>query len=154
MNKDPDHVREREIVNLNHTHICLLAARRLEETWWFGFLEDTHRSFELLRYQMGYPKKISFAHHHKTGNKKVVSEEDRQILESLLPLDMWFHKYAQLMFEARWMQYKTGVYVKPEMPVIPEPSCQATRFAIRCRKGPLSPLYFQGEAPPGHIYLI
>lgn len=103
---------------------------------------------------MGYMKKISFTHRHQTGIKKIVSERDRQIIESLIPNDMWVYKYAQLMFEARWKQYKTGLYVKPELPPIPEPSCQSTRFAIVCKKGPLSPFYFKGKAPPGHKYLI
>ena len=47
---------------------------------------------------------------------KTVTDEDRALLEKLMPQDMWMYEYAQRLFEARWKLYKTGKYEEPDLP--------------------------------------
>lgn len=147
-------VPHRERMFLDTRSICLLAACRLEETLWFGFMDDLDRSLELLTYQLDHYRPIRFIHGNRNTYNKTITDSDKDILKSLMPLDMWLYSYAKLLFEARWNKFKTGVYIKPGLPPIPEPSCISTRFAIKCTAGPLSPLYFRGTAPEGHQYII
>lgn len=154
----PRDIPDRERQSLNIRRMCLLAAERLEETLWFGFLDDLDRSMELLAYQLGYRKQqiaLYQRNKNKRANTPVITDWERETLASLMPQDMWLYSYAKLLFEARWVCYKSGVYIKPQLPPIPtQPECVSTRFAIRCTGGPLAPLYFKGSAPEDHKYII
>ena len=104
----PYQIPERETRFLDHTNICLKAVSRLKDTLWFGFLDDQERSFDMLQWQLGYDKKIRLAHRNKTPHADITAE-DKAILESLMPIDLWLYEYAKILFDARWEQYKTGV---------------------------------------------
>ena len=137
----PDQNSERETRFLDHKNICLKSVSRLKDTLWFGFLDDQERSFDMLQWQLGYGKKIRLAHANKTPHADITAE-DRAILESLMPIDLWIYEYAKTLFDARWEQYKTGVYRDPKMPPFPQINCKSTRYILACNgKSPLGPLY-------------
>jgi hypothetical protein len=50
-----------EVLGLNLEKILDLAADKLDNIFWFGILEDTERSLELLQYQLQLPDKVSFS---------------------------------------------------------------------------------------------
>ena len=136
-----DEIPEREIKFLDHKTMCLKAAARLKETLWFGFLDDQERSFDMLQWQLGYEKKIKLTNANKTPHADITAE-DKAILQSLMPLDLWLYEYAKILFDARWEQYKTGVYSDPKLPPLPEINCKSTRYILACNdKSPLGPLY-------------
>lgn len=141
--------RERRAFNI--TEMLYTAARRLESTFWFGILEDRQRSFELLQHQLGIKKTIILPKSNVNSKYSKPSKLELDIIESLVPQDLWLYEYAKLLFEARWQLYKTGTYKKPAYPPIPKIPCLSTRFIIWCRGGPLSPLYFADpNAPEEH----
>ena len=136
-----DKIPERETRFLDHKNICLKAGSRLKDTLWFGFLDDQERSFDMLQWQLGYDKKIRLAHRNKTPHADITAE-DKAILESLMPIDLWIYEYAKTLFDARWEQYKTGVYRDPKMPPFPQINCKSTRYILACNgRSPLGPLY-------------
>ena len=137
----PFQIPERESAFLDHETICLKAVSRLKDTLWFGFLDDQERSFDMLQWQLGYDKKIQLRTANKTPHPEVTAK-DKAILESLMPIDLWIYDYAKSLFEARWKQYKTGVYKDPVIPSFPEMNCKSTRYILACNnKSPLGPLY-------------
>lgn len=145
-----DTIPARERRSLNISEMCLLAARRLENIFWFGIIEDIERSLELLQYQLGCTQKINFPKLNQNKHSNA-TEYEQDILASLMPQDIWLYQYAKQLFEARWTYYKTGVFRHPNMPPTPtleNVPCISTRFILLCRKGPLSPLYYvQKDAP-------
>ena len=137
----PKQIEAREIQSLDHKKMCTLAADRLKQTLWFGFLSDQERSLEMLQWQLGYSKTIKLSYSNRSPHPDI-SARDREILESLMPMDIWLYNYAELLFEARWQQYKTGIYREPELPPFPEINCKSTRYILACnKKAPLGPLY-------------
>jgi hypothetical protein len=156
-----DQVDARERRALNATAMCYLAAERLQQVKWFGILEDLGRSMELLQHEfnltdipkMGHSngahasgranlKAMPIMPHnnktHNKGNSKATAEE-AEALESLMPQDLWLYEYGKRLFEARWEEYKTGVYKPPEHPPIPDSfSCVSTRFELNCTLGPFA----------------
>ena len=138
---DFDQIEAREIQSLDHIKMCKLAADRLKQTLWFGFLNDQKRSLEMLQWQLGYDKPIKLPLRNTTPHPNLTLG-DSEILKSLMPMDMWLYNYAGLLFEARWQQYKTGIYREPELPPFPEMNCKSTRHILACnKKAPLGPLY-------------
>lgn len=136
-----------EKLSLNMTYICNLAADRLESIPWFGILEDYNKSIEMLQWQLNSRHTLRVSHSNKNKHD-FISLKEREILESLMPKDLWLYTYAKLLFEARWTLYKTGIWTPPMRPKIPKPSCQSTRFSIHCTEGPLAPLrYFDPKMP-------
>ena len=134
-------VESREIKSLDCKNMCMEAVSRLKQTLWFGFLSDQERSFEMLQWQLGYSQKIKFSKSNRTPHPNI-TVKDKEVLESLMPVDLWFYDYAKMLFEARWKQYKTGVYNEPNIPPFPEINCKSTRFILACNsKTPLGPLY-------------
>ena len=128
--------------------VCRLAAKRLRETIWFGILDDVERSMELLTYVLDSPQRISLgksnSHHHASA-----TEDEKKMLGSLMPADIWLFKYARLLFEARWNAYKTGVFNEPEEPPFPKIwPCESTRFSIDCIEGPLKGLHWKDPNAP------
>ena len=137
----PGQIPERESRFLDHRTICSKAVSRLKDTLWFGFLDDQERSFDMLQWQLGYDKTIRLAKANRTPHAAITAE-DKVILESLMPIDLWIYEYAKTLFDARWEQYKTGVYRDPKMPPFPEINCKSTRYILTCNdKTPLGPLY-------------
>ena len=137
----PIRIPEREILLLDHKTILTKAAERLNQTLWFGLLSEQDRSFEMLQAQIGYSKKIVLSKSNKNPHSSITPEEEK-ILQSLMPMDLWLYNYATLLFEARWNHYKTGIYVDPSLPPIPEPACKSTRFILACNNySPIGPLY-------------
>ena len=130
-----------------------LAADRLEQTLWFGILEDLDRSMELLSYALGRtktreqysnknPLKLPQSNKGKIKHPDITQVEE-EALTSLVPQDLWLYEYAQRLFEARWEAYISGstdVFL-PERPPIPELTCWSTRFTMNCTSGPLKGTY-------------
>ena len=152
-------IEAREIQSLDHKAICALAADRLKQTLWFGFISDQERSLEMLQWQLGYNTTIKLLWRNITPHQNITLD-DRKILESLMPMDLWLYNYAKLLFEARWQQYKTGIYREPELPTFPEMNCKSTRHILACnKKSPLGPSYHTWNFPeivcnsPHHILL-
>ena len=137
----PNQVESREIRSLDHRNMCTEAVARLKQTLWFGFLSDQERSFEMLQWQLGYSRAIKLSKTNTTPYPNITAK-DQEILESLMPIDLWLYSYAKLLFEARWKQYKTGLYSEPKLPPLPEIKCKSTRYILACnKKSPLGPLY-------------
>jgi hypothetical protein len=65
-NLSEEQVRERELKQMNYAAMMHLSADRLEETKWFGILEDTPRSLELLQHVFN-PDGTSDINHAKRG---------------------------------------------------------------------------------------
>ena len=137
----PEQVEAREIQSLDYKKMCTLAVDRLKQTLWFGLFGEQERSLEMLQWQLGYDKTIKLPLLNATPHPNITME-DREILESLMPMDIWLYNYAELLFEARWQQYKTGIYREPELPHFPEINCRSTRYILACNKNAqLGPLY-------------
>jgi hypothetical protein len=150
-----EQIPQREVVTARENVPLLLhmAADRLEQTLWFGILEDVDRSMELLSYAMGrtnssehyqqMPITLPAANRGKMSHPDP-SEAELEALESLVPQDLWLYEYGQRLFEARWDAYQTGSpqVQLPERPPVPETlSCWSLRFVLNCTSGPLKGLY-------------
>ena len=109
----------------NKTAAILLAAKRLDQTVWFGLLEEKERSLKLLQLNLGLEKAPSLpkANAAKTGTNPQPSETTKKLIEAYLPQDMWLYEYAKRLFEARWNYFAgetKGIYVHPELPPLPD----------------------------------
>jgi len=140
--------REKETI-LEAETVMLRAAENLRgEVAWFGFLEDQARGFEMLEDQLKISEnernfaenendknteKITFKWSNKNSkNTGKVTPETRKFIEKLIPQDLWFHKYAKSLFEARYNFMKTGIWEEPIIPKLPILHCKSTRFILRC----------------------
>jgi hypothetical protein len=139
-------VEARERRARNSTAMCYLAAARLQQVKWFGILEDLGRSMELLQHEFNLTDipKMGHSNNGGHGHAKPTTEEVKA-LESLMPQDLWLYEYGKRLFEARWEEYKTGVYTAPEYPPLPDPfPCLSTRFELNCTSGTFAG-NFQGK---------
>ena len=136
-------VKRREDMYTNATALCLLAADRLDQTRWFGILEELPESMELLRLEMGLNETPSLPEGNKNPKPRpVVGEWEHQALASLMPMDMWLYEYGKLLFEARRQAFKSGVFEPPERPRLPTIwSCISTEKALNCMEGPFKGSY-------------
>lgn len=119
-----------------------LAADRLEQTLWFGILEDVPRSMELLQHIMKLNYRPELPQRNKGSNKTAsipLTSQQRVQLEYLTPMDRWLYSYGLALFEARWDAYQrnSSVVDLPPRPPYPEIPCWSTRFELHCKKGPL-----------------
>lgn len=94
----------------------ILAARNLDKTIWFGILEDTQRSMELLKHTLGLERIPDLPKRNVTKKYQPIRQDDIEIVEEYLKGDIWLYKYSLLLFEARWDAYKGNPYVHPELP--------------------------------------
>ena len=109
----------------NRTAAILLAAKRLDQTVWFGLLDEKDISLKLLQLTLGLDEvpelpKLNAA---REGTNPQPSEATKEVIESYLPQDMWLYEYAKRLFEARWNYFageSKGVYVHPELPPLPD----------------------------------
>ena len=107
----------------NKTAACLFAARRLEETVWFGLMEDIGRSMILLQLTLGLEKTpVLQKTNAKRGKNPRPSNETVKKIEKYVPKDLWLYEYANRLFEARWDYFTRGncTYVPPELPPLPD----------------------------------
>ena len=119
-NKDIDLVnRLRE----DRKSLALRAANRLQQTAWFGFLEDLPRSLKLLQHTVGLEGKEDLSDSfpmHNTNKHSTPEGETEKKMRSMIPMDAWLYDYAKLLFEARWEYYVEGnEYNPPELPPFP-----------------------------------
>jgi len=142
VNIDPSEVEERErMYATNATAMCHLAADRLDRTFWFGIIEDLARSMELLQHALGLPTTPSLPVVNGNSYPKPTQEE-QEALASLMPRDLWVYEYGKRLFEARYKAVKTGVFVPPVRPPIPETwSCTSTQARLDCAEGPFKGLH-------------
>ena len=112
----------KEYLRQNKTAACLLAARRLEQTVWFGLLEDVERSMKLLQISLGLDFAPKLPERNIAKEKHPIpSQEIKLEIEQQLPKDMWLYEFAKRLFDARW-NYFIGVdeeYFSPELPPLP-----------------------------------
>ena len=139
---------QREKTASNATAMLHLAAARLRDTKWFGLLDDLPRSMRLLQHSFNLAStpemKVSNKNRKHPPTKPTL--EESQAIASLMPQDIWLFNYAKLLFEARWHEFETGIFVEPEEPPIPDIiSCASTRFDLWCNSGPLAKFF-----PPNH----
>ncbi len=141
---DPSLVDERErIYSDNATAMLHLAADRLDETLWFGILEDLPRSMELLQHVLG----LDYTPTLPTANKNAhpsPTESEKNALASLMPRDLWVYEYGKHLFEARYTAMKTRAetFGKLERPLIPDIwSCTSIRTQLECNTGPYQGTY-------------
>ena len=141
----------REELSTPSPELLHLAADRLEQTVWFGIIEDLPRSMELLQHALGLAKRPVFPHTNK-GRKKPEppTQEELTLLEYLMPMDRWLYTYGQSLFEARWEAYQQNstTVVLPERPPYPEIPCWSTRFQLICDRGPLKGNFTWTPPPP------
>lgn len=108
------------------TASCLRAARRLDQTMWFGLLEDVDRSMKLLQITMDLDSQPVLSKSNvapQRGRNVSLSNEVVARLEGYLPQDIWLYKYAKRLFEARWNFFtsKDGAdYIHPDLPPLPQ----------------------------------
>lgn len=105
----------------NKTAACLFAAQRLENTTWFGLMEDIDRSMKLLQVTLGLDfTPILPRVNGNSGNPQPTMLTVSKI-KKYIPKDLWLYEYAKRLFEARW-KYFMGIdclYVSPELPPLP-----------------------------------
>lgn len=110
----------------NKTASCLRAARRLDQTMWFGLLEDVDRSMKLLQITMDLDSQPVLSKSNvapQRGRNVSLSNEVISSLEGYLPQDIWLYKYAKQLFEARWNYFTSNDgadYVRPDFPALPQ----------------------------------
>jgi hypothetical protein len=125
-----------------------LAADRLDETLWFGLLEDLPRSMELLQHALGLDHTPTLPTANKNAHPSPTQSE-KNALASLMPRDLWVYEYGKRLFGARYTAMKKGeTFVKPKRPFIPDIwSCTSTRTRLECNTGPYQGTY-EPELPP------
>jgi hypothetical protein len=113
----------------NKTAACIRAAKRLDETTWFGLLEDLDKSMKLLQFTMDLesvpvlPKSNAA---RGTRRYPSPSKEAISLIEGYLAQDIWLYEYSKRLFDARWGYYFTknanghGVYIHPDLPTLPK----------------------------------
>jgi len=137
-------VTRRENLYKNHTtEMCHLAANRLDQTLWFGLLNDLPRSMELLQHVLGLNETPYLPRGNKNPLPKPdIQENERQALASLMPMDVWLYNYGKLLLDARYQAMLTGVFVPPKRPPLPSTwSCTSTSNTLDCIDGPLKGSY-------------
>jgi hypothetical protein len=135
---NPQEQDDRERLAANATAMCLLAADRLDETLWFGIIEHLPRSMELLQHALGLSSVPRFPQSNAAKSYPKPTEWEREALASLMPQDSWLYEYGKRLFEARYQAMKTGTFIQPERPPIPDTwSCKSNRFRLDCVEGPL-----------------
>jgi hypothetical protein len=128
----------REQMASNATAMCLLAADRLDATLWFGIIEDLPRSMELLQHALGLSWLPEFPKSNSAKGNPKPTEWEKLALASLMPQDMWLYEYSKRLFEARYEAMKTGAFIQPQRPPLPDMwSCKSNRTHLDCVEGPL-----------------
>ena len=130
---------KRSLLRRTKTASCLRAARRLDQTTWFGLLEDVDRSMKLLQITMDLDRlpvlPMSNAGAQKrrsrpsSSSSTTILSKSKTIstLEGYLPQDIWLYEYAKRLFEARWDYFTNNneeegevyEYVHPDLPPLP-----------------------------------
>ena len=112
----------KEYLRWNKTAACIIAANRLEQTVWFGLLEDIERSMKLLQISLGLERTPSLPKRNSAARRPYpIPSEITLEIESYLPKDMWLYEYAKRLFEARWKYFIEDLdFVPPvELPPLP-----------------------------------
>jgi len=99
-----------EAKTLNFRKMMVLAADRLESTFWFGISEEMDNSIKLLKQQLpnAANQNFSLPQYNKNPSYDEASEDTRARLQSLMPMDMWLYEYAVRLFHARVQMWETG----------------------------------------------
>ena len=142
--KDEVEIANGEALDKNATAMCLLAADRLDQTLWFGILEDLPRSMQLLQYALNLSQVPSLpkGNVNPQQHRKKPTLWEQEALASLMPRDLWLYEYAKRLFEARYRAMKTGEFVQPNRLPLPNTwSCTSTPKHLECCEGPLKGSY-------------
>lgn len=130
----------REELSMPSPELLNLAADRLEQTIWFGILEDVSRSMELLQHALGLKTRPELPQRNKARKATPVPTEAQvNELRYLTPMDRWLYSYGLELFEARWEAYQNNSTTVnlPQRPPYPDIPCWSTRFELHCDRGPL-----------------
>lgn len=119
---DETETETKEYLRQNKTAACLVAAQRLQQTLWFGLLEDVDRSMQLLQISLGLhwtpvlPEKNTAKHLYPIPSDDIKLEIGKNI-----PKDIWLYEFAKRLFDARWNYLVEGEeYISPELPPLPD----------------------------------
>mmetsp|Transcript_5253 Transcript_5253/g.9651 ORF Transcript_5253/g.9651 Transcript_5253/m.9651 type:complete len:357 (+) Transcript_5253:114-1184(+) len=139
--------RRQDLYEKNATELCLLAAERLDETLWFGILEDLPKSMALLQHSLRLEETPLLprgnANPRHATQPRVLSEWESEAIASLEPMDMWLYQYGKRLMQARLDAIQTGTFVPPERPPLPKVwSCVSTSTSLDCKEGPLKGSYW------------
>ena len=107
----------------NKTAACILAAQRLENTTWFGLMDDIDRSMKLLQVSLGLEVAPDLPSVNKGwGDNPKPTSETLEKIRKYAPKDLWLYEYAKRLFEARWTYFMGDdcTYVSPELPPLPD----------------------------------
>jgi len=90
-----DEAEKKDYLRRNKTAAILLAAERLEQTTWFGLLEEIDRSMRLLQHTLGLDTLPKMPQANKNQKKDVPSNQTRELISSYFPMDIWLYEYAK-----------------------------------------------------------
>ena len=95
-------------------------------------------------------------HANPTPKHPPANKDDIEKLTSLMPHDIWIYNYAKAVFYARWNHFKTGIFVQPQRPPIPDTSsCISTRFYFKCFTGPYTGQRWEApDTPESHKHIF
>lgn len=142
---ETERLRREVLYETNKTALLLQAADRLDQTLWFGILQDLPRSMELLQHALNLTETPTLprGNANPNGAKPEMTPWQQDALASLMPMDMWLYDYSKRLLEARYMAMKSGVLRKPERPPLPTLwSCVSNRTALECVDGPFKGLLY------------
>ena len=133
-------IHQREVLLLNTTNLMKKAVNNLQNTFWFGLLEDQTKSFKMLSKQLGLATEIKLLQRNR-GKPVSTTERVRNYFKKLVPMDVWFYEHAEKLFESRWIEIMSGGHeLLQENPrhttislELPKISCMSTRFAMKCK---------------------
>ena len=95
--------KDKAMLRSNTSALLKLAQDHLQETLWFGLMEDLPRSMIMLQKITNAPQLPQMKHANRNSHPPA-SAEDRALIKSMLPLDMALYNFAVAIFEKRWLE--------------------------------------------------
>ncbi len=101
---------QEEALLLNWTHVLNLAIDNLHKCLWFGIFEEMDKSMEMFRYQTGLKAMWGERpQRYKQHSYPPPSQYEVERIEKLMPVDMYFYKYAKQLYQHRWNWYQRNI---------------------------------------------
>ena len=131
-------VNQRRQHESNWTYILDTAIDNLHKCLWFGIFEKMNQSLEIFKYQTGLRFKMQRFNMGRVAYWKLTNEQ-RQFLEHLIPIDMFLYEYALQLHNYRWQIYRQqGKAIKNvidiKLPTMIN-GCQSDTNSLNCPQG-------------------